>query len=144
VTPLQMALVAAGVANHGLLMKPHLVLSATGKRGTTTLEPTAFQQVMSPGVADAISSAMQQAVNGQEGRIFTAGARLTSMTVAGKSGTAELDPSTRPHSWFIGFAPADNPQVAIAVLVENSGGATVKASPIAGDLFRAWRVWAKP
>jgi peptidoglycan glycosyltransferase len=144
VTPLQMALVAAGVANHGVLMKPHLVLSATGNRGTTTIEPSIFQQVMSPDVADAISSAMQQAVNGQEGRIFTAGARLTTMTVAGKSGTAELDPSTRPHSWFIGFAPADNPQVAIAVLVENSGGATVKASPIAGDLFRAWRAWAKP
>ncbi len=143
-TPLQMALVAAGVANHGLLMKPHLVLSATGKRGTTTIDPSVWQQVMPSDVAGQISSAMQQAVNGQEGRIFTAGARLASMIVAGKSGTAELDPGTRPHSWFIGFAPADSPQVAIAVLVENSGGATVKASPIAGDLFRAWRAWAKP
>jgi len=144
VTPLQMALVAAAVANRGVLMKPHLVLSATGKRGTTTIDPSAWQQVMPPDVAAEISSAMQRAVNGQEGRIFTAGARLTSMVVAGKSGTAELDPGTRPHSWFIGFAPADNPEVAIAVLVENSGGATVKAAPIAGDLFRAWRAWAQP
>jgi penicillin-binding protein A len=143
VTPLQMALVAAGVANHGMLMKPHLVLSATGNRGTTTIDPSAWQQVMSPDVAGQISSAMQLAVNGSEGRIFTAGAQLTSMVVAGKSGTAELDPGARPHSWFIGFAPADDPQVAIAVLVENSGGATVKAAPIAGALFRAWRVWAR-
>jgi peptidoglycan glycosyltransferase len=144
VTPLQMALVAAGVANRGLLMKPHLVLSATGQRGTTTIDPSIWQQVMSPDVAASISFAMQLAVNGQEGQIYTAGARLTSMVVAGKSGTAELDPGARPHSWFIGFAPADNPQVAIAVLVENSGGATVKAAPIAGNLFQAWRAWAKP
>jgi penicillin-binding protein A len=144
VTPLQMALVAAAVANHGVLMTPHLVLSATGKRGTTTIEPSVWQNVMPPGVASEIAAAMQLAVNGSEGRRFTFGARLTSMVVAGKSGTAELDPGTHPHSWFIGFAPAAAPEVAIAVLVENSGGATVKASPIAGDLLRAWRAWAHP
>lgn len=144
VTPLQMALVAAAVANHGVLMKPHLVLSASGKSGTTTIGPSVMSQVMPAGVADEIGAAMQLAVNGNLGRQFTAGARLTSMVVAGKSGTAELDPGTRPHSWFIGYAPANDPQVVIAVIVENSGGATVRASPIAGDLFRAWRAWAKP
>jgi peptidoglycan glycosyltransferase len=67
---------------------------------------------------------------------------LRTMVVAGKSGTAELGAGQQPHSWFIGFAPYDSPKVAIAVLVEHSGGGDVKASPIAGNLLRAWRNWA--
>jgi peptidoglycan glycosyltransferase len=98
-------------------------------------------RVVAPGIASEIAAAMRQAVAGDLGRVFTAGASVRGLAVAGKSGTAELDPGTSPHSWFIGFAPYDDPQVAIAVLVENSGGGSVKASPIAGDLFRAWRAW---
>jgi peptidoglycan glycosyltransferase len=142
VTPLQMALVAATVANHGVLMRPHLVREAKGKAGTTTINPEIQERVVPPGIASEIAAAMERAVNGDLGRIFTAGAAVRNLDVAGKSGTAELDPGTRPHSWFIGFAPYDNPQVAIAVLVENSGGASVKASPIAGQMLRAWRSWA--
>lgn len=142
VTPLQMALVAATIANDGVLMRPHLVRQATGKAGTTTINSEIQERVLPPGVAAEIASAMELAVNGEIGRIFTAGAAIRNLDVAGKSGTAELDPGTRPHSWFIGFAPYDDPQVAIAVLVENSGGGSVKASPIAGDVLRAWRAWA--
>jgi peptidoglycan glycosyltransferase len=144
VTPLQMALVAAAVANDGVLMQPHLVLSATGKGGTTTIDPAIWRRVAEPGIAREIGAGMRQAVSGELGRVFTAGASVRGLAVAGKSGTAQLDPGQRNHSWFIGFAPYDDPQVAIAVIVEGSGtaGATVKASPIAGDLFRAWRSWA--
>ena len=141
VTPLQMALVAATVANDGVLMEPHLVLEATGKAGTTTVSEEVIDRVIGPGIAAEIGSAMQLAVNGEIGRIFTAGAALRNVNVAGKSGTAELDPRRGRTSWFIGFAPYEDPQVAIAVLVENSGGASVKASPIAGDVLRAWRAW---
>ena len=88
--------------------------------------------------------AMRLAVNGDLGRLFTTGAAVRGLAVAGKSGTAELDPGRSPHSWFIGFAPFDDPQVAIAVLVENSGGSNVKASPLAGAMFRAWRDWRNP
>ncbi len=142
VTPLQMALVAAAVANDGELMRPHLVLEATGKGGTISINPSVVDSVVAPGVTDEIARAMRLAVDGQIGRIFTAGADVPGLAVAGKSGTAELDPGQSPHSWFIGFAPAGDPQVAIAVLVERSGGGTVKASPIAGELLRAWRQWA--
>jgi peptidoglycan glycosyltransferase len=142
VTPLQMALVAATVANDGTLMEPHLVSEAKGKAGTTTVGPKTVGEVVSPGIAHEIGAAMRLAVNGDIGRFFTFGAALRNMVVAGKSGTAELGPGQQPHSWFIGFAPYDNPQVAIAVLVEHSGGGGVKASPIAGDLLRAWRAWA--
>ena len=140
VTPLQMALVAAAIANDGELMRPYLVLEATGKSGTTASRPETFQRVVAPGIASEIGAAMRLAVSGEIGRVFTAGAAVRGLAVAGKSGTAELD-SGRPHSWFIGFAPYDDPQVAIAVLVENSGGGSVKASPIAGELLRAWRAW---
>lgn len=140
VTPLQMALVAATIANDGELMRPHLVLEATGTSGTTTIRPESFRRIVAPGVASEIAAAMRLAVSGQIGRVFTAGAAVRGLAVAGKSGTAEIE-SGRPHSWFIGFAPYDDPQVAIAVLVENSGGGSVKASPLAGDLLRAWRDW---
>lgn len=142
VTPLQMALVAAAVANDGVLLRPHLVLEATGKAGTTTIPPQVQAQVMGEGIAREIGAAMRLAVNGEIGRIFTSGASVRGLAVAGKSGTAQLDPGRSPHSWFIGFAPYADPQVAIAVLVENSGGGDVRASPIAGDMFRAWRSWA--
>jgi peptidoglycan glycosyltransferase len=142
VTPLQMALVAAAVANGGQLMSPHLVLSATGRGGTTTFNPSVWRDVMPASVSSEISNAMRLAVNSTWGSIFTAGAQVNGLVVAGKSGTAELDPGTKPHSWFIGFAPADHPQVAIAVLVENLGGAEVRASPIAGQLLQAWQAWA--
>jgi penicillin-binding protein A len=106
------------------------------------INPSVVERVVAPGVASEINDAMQLAVQGQVGQFFTAGANVAGLNVAGKSGTAELDPGTSPHSWFIGFAPADDPQIAIAVLVERSGGGTVKASPIAGELLRAWQRWA--
>jgi peptidoglycan glycosyltransferase len=144
VTPLQMALVASTIANDGELMRPHLVLESTGKSGTANFGPQAMARVVSPDIAQVIGAAMRLAVSGDLGRVYTAGASVRGLAVAGKSGTAELDGGKSPHSWFIGFAPYDDPQVAIAVLVEGSGGGGVKASPLAGDMFRAWRDWANP
>lgn len=141
VTPLQMALVAATIANDGRLMRPHLVLEASGRAGVTRIDPVALGQVLASDIAQEIAAAMRLAVSGEVGRVFTAGAAVRGLPVAGKSGTAELDPGKTPHSWFIGFAPYEDPQVVIVVLVEGTGGRTVKASPIAGDLFRAWRDW---
>ncbi len=60
---------------------------------------------------------------------------MPGVLTAGKSGTAQLDGSAKPHSWFIGFAPANDPQIAIAVLVESGGSGATRASPIAGRLM---------
>ena len=79
--------------------------------------------------------AMVAAVEGDLGRQFTTGAKVPSITTAGKSGTAELGGTGEPHSWFIGFAPAEDPTVAIAVLVEQAGRGGEVAAPIAGDLM---------
>jgi len=136
VTPLQMALVAATVANNGELMQPQLVTAITGKHsGTRTIGPQSMGRVISPANAQAINAAMVQAVEGPLGRQFTTGAKIPGILTAGKSGTAELGGTGEPHSWFIGFAPANDPQVVIAVIVEQAGRGGAVAAPIAGNLM---------
>jgi penicillin-binding protein A len=136
VTPLQMALVAATVANDGELMEPRLVTAIGSERsGTRMIGPTSMGRVLSAADADDIKAAMVQAVEGPLGRQFTTGAKVPGVTTAGKSGTAELGGSGEPHSWFIGFAPAEQPTIAIAVLVEQAGRGGEVAAPIAGDLM---------
>ena len=136
VTPLQMALVAATIADGGELMQPYLVTSLTGARsGRRTIGPKSMGRVISTANADAIKAAMVQAVEGPLGRQFTTGAKVPGVTTAGKSGTAQLGGTGEPHSWFIGFAPAEDPQIVIAVLVEQAGRGAEVAAPIAGLLM---------
>ncbi len=139
VTPLQMALVAATVANDGELMRPRLVTSMSGARsGMRAIGAQSMGRVLSVADARAINAAMVQAVEGPLGRRFTSGAKVSGVITAGKSGTAELGGNGEPHSWFIGFAPADDPQVVIAVLVEQAGRGGEIAAPIAGRLMTQW------
>jgi penicillin-binding protein A len=135
VTPLQMALVAATVANGGVLMKPHLVIATKGRDGTRTIPPEQMGVVIGPDEAAAIAAAMQRAVESSIGQQFTSGAKVPGVPTAGKSGTAELGGSGAPHSWFIGFAPVDHPRVAIAVIVERGGRGGARAAPLGGDLM---------
>lgn len=136
VTPLQMALVASAVANGGLLMKPQLVTAISGRAGTTTIGSQTMGQVLSPADDAVVKQAMMQAVEGKYGRLFTTGAAVPGIPTAGKSGTAQLGGPGEPHSWFIGFAPVDHPQIAIAVLVEHGGRGGSRASPLAGQLMK--------
>jgi peptidoglycan glycosyltransferase len=139
VTPLQMALVASTVANDGVLMKPHLVSAFIGDGpGARSVNPEVWRRVMAADDARAVQVAMEQAVEGDLGRRFTAGAAVPGIPTAGKSGTAELGGTGEPHSWFIGFAPVENPQVVIAVLVERGGRGGETAAPLAGDLLERY------
>jgi peptidoglycan glycosyltransferase len=135
VTPLQMALVAATVANGGELLRPRLVTAIIGRDRTRELGRETLRRVIDPNDAAAITEAMTRAVEGPLGRLFTTGAKVPDVTTAGKSGTAELGGRGEPHSWFIGFAPAERPTIAIAVLVEQAGRGAEVAAPIAGDLM---------
>jgi peptidoglycan glycosyltransferase len=135
VTPLQMALVAATVANDGVLMKPHLVRSIKGANGVQTIAPETWTTVLGFDDASVIKTAMQRAVEGQYGRLFTTGAKVPGIPTAGKTGTAQLGGSGEPNSWFIGFAPVDEPRVAIAVVVAHGGGGGARAAPLAGNLM---------
>jgi peptidoglycan glycosyltransferase len=120
VTPIQMALVAATVANGGDLMRPRLVTAISGRGGTRQIGTSTMAHVIDPNDASAIKRAMVQAVEGPLGR---------------QLGTAELGGRGEPHSWFIGFAPAEAPTIAIAVLVEQAGRGAEVAAPIGGDLM---------
>lgn len=137
VSPLQMALVAATIANNGTLMRPSLVDSLTSSDGSvTTLSPRTWSQVCSFATAQIIGDAMQQAVEGQYA--FAGAAKVPGVPTAGKSGTAEIGPDAAPHSWFIGFAPADAPRIAVAVIVEGGGLGSQRAVPMAGRLMSAY------
>lgn len=137
-TPLQMAMVAGGVANGGDVMKPYLVdeakapdLSRIDKGGGETLT-----NAVSSGTADQLKDMMIGVTEGEDAS--GPGARIDGMQVAGKTGTAETGEGSNTHNWFISFAPADDPQVAVAVVVENgnsSGG--VVAAPIAKSMMEA-------
>jgi peptidoglycan glycosyltransferase len=139
VTPLQMALVAATIANHGLEMQPKLVdylQTASGVR--TDIGPQQMSQVCDPSVASVIGQAMQLAVEGQYGKAFAGAAKVPGVPTAGKSGTAQLGGDAPPHSWFIGYAPADAPRIAIAVIVEGGGAGAQRAVPMAGELMSTY------
>jgi peptidoglycan glycosyltransferase len=138
VTPLQMALVAASVANSGILMKPELVTGIAGPNGNQTIAPEVWRTVMTPAVAGTIGNAMRLAVESNWGRIFTSGAAIPGILTAGKTGTAQIGGSAEPNSWFIGYAPANDPRVAIAVIVEQGGHGSARAAPIAGSLMSLW------
>ena len=96
------------------------------------------RRVIDGGDAAAINEAMVAAVETERGQQYTSGAKIPGVTTAGKSGTAELGGRGEPHSWFIGFAPAEAPRVAIAVLVEEAGRGAEVAAPMAGNLMERW------
>ncbi|MEA2348447.1 MAG: penicillin-binding protein [Thermoleophilaceae bacterium] len=135
VTPLQMAEVAATVANNGVRVAPRLgaEIRAADGRVKETFEPQEVTRVMKPSTADALTSMMTDVVNDGTG----GAAALESIQVAGKTGTAEVDSGSTNQVWFIGFAPADDPKMAVAVTVERSDatGGDV-AAPIAKQVLQ--------
>jgi penicillin-binding protein A len=137
VTPLQMAMVAATVANNGLQMKPYLVQRVVSPQGKTIVrtKPQKLARVMGSNIAQEINTMMQSVVTGGTGTA----AQIPGIAVAGKTGTAETGVGDIYTAWFIAFAPADHPKVAIAVVVENQpGGFGGKVSaPIAKDVMEA-------
>ncbi len=141
VTPLQMAMVASAVANGGRLMRPHLTDRIVDRDGRTVQRIGSHLQatVMSAGAARSLGKMMQQVVKDPEGT--GTAAQIGGTAVAGKTGTAQVGTlgSNLTQPWFIAFAPADNPKVAIAVTVERSQGGfggTV-AAPIAKRVLEA-------
>jgi penicillin-binding protein A len=138
VTPLQMAMVAAAVANGGKLMKPHFTTKVVNQDGQTveTIKPSVYGQVMKPSTAAQITQMMKRVVDEGTGTP----AQLGGISVAGKTGTASvgLAGSNLTQPWFIGFAPVPNPKVAVAVTIERTDGGfggTV-AAPIARDVIQ--------
>ena len=130
VTPLQMAEVAATVANKGELMEPRLwskVIDPDGRE--TKMDPARQSRVMSEHTASELNTMMQNVVAEATGTA----AAVSGIDVAGKTGTAEISPGVN-DAWFIGFAPANNPQIAIACVVEHTSGF---GGPTCGPIFKS-------
>jgi penicillin-binding protein A len=120
-TPLQNAMIVAAIANGGRVMAPYLVKEVQSQELTTisTTEPESIGRAVDAGVARTLTELMVNNENSYQGT-----GKITGVQIAAKTGTAEhgSDPSnTPPHVWYVAFAPAENPQVAIAVVVENGG-----------------------
>ena len=139
VSPLQMAMVASAVADNGTLMVPHLATRAVDADGRTveTVKPRVYHRVMKPSSAQQINQMMRTVVDEGTGTPAQLGSGIT---FAGKTGTASIGPTgaNETQPWFIGFAPADHPQVAIAVDLEKTvnGYGGQLAAPIAKQVVQ--------
>jgi peptidoglycan glycosyltransferase len=134
VTPLQMAEVAAAIGNGGRLMRPYLVSELRGpdlKRISHT-DPVELGRPVSGDVAAQLTTMMESVVQNGTGTK----AQIEGVTVAGKTGTAEHGAGAAPHAWFVGFAPAGAPKVAVAVIVEDGGGELGTGGAVAAPVAR--------
>lgn len=136
-TPLQMAIVGAAIGNGGEVMRPYVVGSvrAPNLRVIEQTRPEVFGSAMSSSNANALTQMMVNTVE----KGTAASARIRGVEVAGKTGTAQSTADRPPYAWFVSFAPAQNPEVAVAVLVESSNTARseIAGGRLAGPIARA-------
>ena len=135
-TPLQMANMAAVIANRGSFYIPHVVKKIGDNGAPSPLYTQKYITGISPENFEPVIEGMEGAVNGGPGSTAR-GARLDSIIICGKTGTAQ-NPHGKDHSIFVAFAPKDNPQIAIAVYVENAGFGSTFAAPIASLLIEKY------
>ena len=136
VSPLEMARVVAAIANGGVMMKPHFVKEVRlHDEVIETVEPVEMGRPLSPESAAALRRMMSDATRIGTGRGVFDG---LDVAVAGKTGSAENEQADRmPHSWFVGFAPADDPRIAFAVVIENGGYGRNAAGPVCREIVKA-------
>jgi penicillin-binding protein A len=131
-TPLQMAMVTAAIANDGDVMRPYVVDKLIGPSLDTlaTTDPEVYNRAISPSTAAQLTQMMEATVNDGTAKP----AKIDGVRVAGKTGTAQSCAECTPYAWFVSFAPADNPQVAVAVVIEK---ADVNRNEISGGRLGA-------
>ncbi|HET6965901.1 MAG TPA: penicillin-binding protein 2 [Acidimicrobiales bacterium] len=141
-TPLEMALVAAGIANGGVIMAPHILDHVTNSQNQTvqTYSPSKWLTATSPSTASSVSNLMVTVVNSPNGTGTSAA--IPGVTVAGKTGTAQTG-TGKTDDWFVAFAPAQNPEIAVAVVLPDQGGTNeytggAVAAPLAKALIEAY------
>ena len=134
-TALQMAMVTAAVANDGVTMNPYLVqdLRAPDLSILQSTQPKPFNQAMNATDAAALTSMMVNVVDNGTGT----NAQISGVRVAGKTGTAETGNDNPAVAWFVAFAPAEAPKVAVAVMVEDAGAAEVSGNALAAPIARS-------
>ncbi len=136
VTPIQMAVYVATIANGGTIYTPHVVKAIKNSllNQTTLLKVEKRKLGLNPKTIEILKKSMFDVVNTPGGTAY--GIKIPNLDVCGKTGTAQASqPGQRDHSWFICFAPKDNPKIAISVIVENAGFGAAVAAPIARELL---------
>ena len=136
ITPLHSALLSAAAANGGVLMKPYFIDHIENAAGDTvrSFRPSAYGSLMTEEEAAVLTEYMTEVV-----RSGTASALKSDLyTAAGKTGSAEFESGGTTHAWFTGFAPAENPQLAVSVIVEEGGSGGSAAAPVAAKLFETY------
>jgi penicillin-binding protein 2 len=154
-TPLQLSAITAAMATRGQRLRPEMVFAVEHpvSETVTRTDPEARTPVPIPqsSVWETVTDAMQEVVHGPRGTARSIGVRVP-YRIAGKTGTAqvfgiaqdeeyvaeEIDKKLRDHALFIAFAPADDPRIAVAVIVENGGGGGAIAAPIARKVMDAY------
>ncbi len=132
VTPLHMAMITSSVANGGIMMRPYIIDHVESYSGNEIEKtyPSRQTQVFSSDTAYELKTMMESVVTSGT----ATEAKIKGISVAGKTGTAE-NASGNDHAWFVAFAPADNPKVVVAVILENAGSGS-KAVPITRDIIK--------
>jgi len=136
VSPLQMAVAVSSIANGGYRVQPHLVSGTRNNDNTisyTNPERTSIDWIQ-PLHLEAVRKGMRGVITEGSGRFY---ADIPDIAVAGKTGTSQ-NPHGQNHGWFIAFAPYDDPQIAVAVLMENAGFGSISAAPIASLLIEQY------
>lgn len=137
ITPIHLNMITMAIANQGVLMKPYVMDRVANDKGTTikSFQPEAYGQLISPEEADILTQMMTEVVQtGTAKKLIS-----DSYTAAGKTGSAEYnDTKGDSHAWFTGFAPAQEPEIAVTIIVEGAGSGSEYAVPIAKKIMDAY------
>jgi peptidoglycan glycosyltransferase len=137
VTPIHMNMITCAIANEGMLMKPYVISDIKSEDGKNvkSYSPDSYKRLMTAYQADVLKGMMKEVVEvGTASKL-----KGLSYTAAGKTGSAEFTDSTSDsHAWFTGFAPAEDPEICVTIIVENAGSGGSFAVPIAKRIFDAY------
>lgn len=136
ITPLHLNMITCAIANGGELMKPYAIDYVKGSAGNTVKQykPSSYGSLLTQKEAEILTGMMTQVVEKGTGKVL----KGLEYTAAGKTGSAEYNSKGDSHAWFTGFAPAENPQVCVTIIIEGAGNGGDYAVPIAKRLFDAY------
>ncbi len=137
-TPMHNLMLVSSIANGGMLMKPYLIDRVENTDGELVKKfmPEQYGELMVANEAKALKELLELVVTEGTGSAL----RTDFYTAAGKTGSAEFEKEKETHAWFVGYAPAENPRIAVCVLVEEGGSGGKTAAPIARELFDAYLI----
>lgn len=133
ITPIHLNMITAAIANGGMLMKPYVLDRVENDRGhiVKKFQPESYGQLISTREADILKELMISVVEGGTAKKLSG----LGYTAAGKTGSAEYNDAKDSHAWFTGFAPAENPEICVTIIVEGAGSGGDYAVPIARKIF---------